>query len=84
MHELFEKFFAFSCSLEVHDINNALHAPLADCHGHAYLRDMMDEKTSKENKMLAQERRQHIYEHIEARGIASVRDLARRGVGGDI
>lgn len=38
----------------------------------------MEEKTNKENKMLAQERRQHIFEHIEASGIASVRDLARR------
>lgn len=38
----------------------------------------MEEKSSKESKMLAQERRQHIFKAIEASGVASVRDLAQR------
>lgn len=38
----------------------------------------MEERSSKESKMLAQERRQHIFKAIEASGVASVRDLAQR------
>jgi len=38
----------------------------------------MEEKSNKESKMLAQERRQHIFKDIEASGVASVRDLAQR------
>lgn len=38
----------------------------------------MEEKASKENKMLAQQRRQHIFEEIEASGVATVRELAQR------
>jgi DeoR/GlpR family transcriptional regulator of sugar metabolism len=38
----------------------------------------MEEKSGKESKMLAQERRQHIFRDIEASGVASVRDLAQR------
>lgn len=39
---------------------------------------IMEEKTTKENKMLAQERRQHIFQEIETNGVASVRDLSQR------
>src|SRR5579883_306423 len=38
----------------------------------------MEEKSSRESKMLAQERRQRIFKDIEASGVASVRDLAQR------
>src|SRR5258708_7664505 len=38
----------------------------------------MEEKSSRESRMLAQERRQHIFKAIEASGVASVRDLAQR------
>jgi DeoR/GlpR family transcriptional regulator of sugar metabolism len=38
----------------------------------------MEGKSAKDSKMIAQERRQHIFEDIEASGIASVRDLAHR------
>src|SRR5579875_1175800 len=38
----------------------------------------MEEKVSRESKMLAQERRQHIFKDVEASGVASVRDLAQR------
>lgn len=38
----------------------------------------MEEKSGKESKMLAQERRQHIFKDIEASGVASVRDLSQR------
>ena len=37
----------------------------------------MEEKASKESKLLAQERRQRIFKNIEASGVASVRDLAQ-------
>jgi DeoR family fructose operon transcriptional repressor len=38
----------------------------------------MEGKPAKDIKMIAQERRQHIFEDIETSGIASVRDLAQR------
>ena len=38
----------------------------------------MEEKSAKDTKMIAQERRQRIFEDIESSGIASVRDLAQR------
>src|SRR6266849_3103117 len=38
----------------------------------------MEGKPAKDTKMIAQERRQHIFEDIETSGIASVRDLAQR------
>jgi DeoR/GlpR family transcriptional regulator of sugar metabolism len=38
----------------------------------------MDEKSTKDTRMLAQERRQRMFEDIESSGIASVRDLAQR------
>src|SRR5260370_25702151 len=38
----------------------------------------MEGKSAKESKMIAQERRQRIFEDIETSGIASVRDLAKR------
>ena len=38
----------------------------------------MEEKFAKESKMIAQERRQRIFEDIETSGVASVRDLAQR------
>lgn len=38
----------------------------------------MEGKSAKDSKMLAQERRQRIFEDIETSGIASVRDLAKR------
>lgn len=38
----------------------------------------MEEKSSRESRMLAQERRQHIFKAVEASGVASVRDLAQR------
>ena len=38
----------------------------------------MEEKSGKESKMLAQERRQHIFKEIESSGVASVRDLSQR------
>ena len=38
----------------------------------------MSNKPTKDSKMLAQERRQRIFEDIETSGIASVRDLAQR------
>ncbi len=38
----------------------------------------MEEKSTKDTRKLAQERRQHIFEDIESSGIASVRDLAQR------
>lgn len=38
----------------------------------------MEEKSSKESKLLAQERRQRIFKDIETSGVASVRDLAQR------
>jgi DeoR/GlpR family transcriptional regulator of sugar metabolism len=37
----------------------------------------MEEKPSKESKLLAQERRQRIFKNIEASGVAAVRDLAQ-------
>jgi len=38
----------------------------------------MNEKSNNDSRMLAQERRQRIFEEIEANGIASVRDLVQR------
>src|SRR5437868_13018265 len=38
----------------------------------------MSNKPTKDSKMIAQERRQRIFEDIESSGIASVRDLAQR------
>ncbi|HEY0756530.1 MAG TPA: DeoR/GlpR family DNA-binding transcription regulator [Ktedonobacteraceae bacterium] len=38
----------------------------------------MEQKSSKESKLLAQERRLRIFKTIESSGVASVRDLARR------
>src|SRR5258705_8763243 len=38
----------------------------------------MSNKPTKDSKMIAQERRQRIFEDIETSGIASVRDLAQR------
>src|SRR5260370_15003354 len=38
----------------------------------------MEGKFAKESKMIAQERRERIFEDIETSGIASVRDLAKR------
>src|SRR5437899_4176148 len=50
---------------------------LAELAPPCYLIDM-DEKLTKESRMLAQERRQHIFEAIETSGVASVRELAQR------
>lgn len=38
----------------------------------------MEEKSTRDTRMIAQERRQRIFEDIEASGIASVRELAQR------
>lgn len=51
---------------------------LVDLSTICYLVVHMEERSSKENKMLAQQRRQHIFEDIEASGVASVRELAQR------
>ncbi len=38
----------------------------------------MEQKPTKDTRMIAQERRQHMFEEIETTGIVSVRDLVQR------